>query len=90
MPKLQPDSVLASSYVSGCTFAVCRLISSVCAPDVLAAHVLFAYCTCVYMCVCVLLASISSCESWATCTAISVGWGKAQRRLGEWVGSGNN
>ena len=29
MPKLQPDSVLASSYVSGCTFAVCRLISSV-------------------------------------------------------------
>ena len=30
MPKLQPDSVLASSYVSGCTFAVCRLISSVC------------------------------------------------------------
>ena len=22
MPKLQPDSVLASSYVSGCTFAV--------------------------------------------------------------------
>ena len=29
MPKLQPDSVLESTYVSGCTFTVCRLISSV-------------------------------------------------------------
>ena len=30
MPKLQLDSVLESTCVSGCTFTVCRLISSVC------------------------------------------------------------
>ena len=29
MPKLQLDSVLESTCVSGCTFTVCRLISSV-------------------------------------------------------------